>query len=173
MVRKSLLWLCLGTAAAAAAVNWLPGPSMSAAAGPVPSAQAAKAEARPEHAPEMRWAALPPREGLGQPAGELFLPQAWMVEQPGQAAAGAQAPPAKAAAPAMPYRIVGKFVQDDAAHILLAKGDELFSVRQGDSLDEGYRVVAIKPDHVTLLYVPLGIREELPLASTFIIDEPR
>jgi hypothetical protein len=123
----------------------------------------------------MRWSALPPRETLGPPAGELFSTQTWMSEQPGQAAAGAQAPPQPAAParPAMPYRIVGKFVQADAALILLAKGDELFSVRQGDSLDDGYRVVAIKPDHVTLLYVPLGIREELQLSSTFIIDDPR
>ena len=55
--------------------------------------------------------------------------------------------------------------------IVLAKGDAVLPVRVGDTLDDGYRVVSIRPDEVTLLYVPLGVRHTLRLGSTFIIDE--
>jgi hypothetical protein len=71
----------------------------------------------------------------------------------------------------MPYRVAGKLVQENRSQIVLAKGDAVFPVREGDTLEDGYRVVAIGRDHVTLLYLPLGMRETVPLSSPFAIDE--
>jgi hypothetical protein len=163
---KILLWLGVAIVIGAAA-NWLAVPSLDSGAGVVQAAKSDSVEARK---PDTRWAALPTREAIGKPAGELFFPHSWTPAAPAQttlAARGGTRP----AAPSMPYRVAGKVVAEGKPEIVLAKGDAVVSVREGDKLDDGYRVEAIRPDHVTLLYVPLGIREKLPIGSSFIIDE--
>jgi hypothetical protein len=72
----------------------------------------------------------------------------------------------------MPYRIAGKMIVEGSPQIVLAKGNAVVAVREGDSLDDGYRVESIKPDYVTLIYVPLGVRENLPVTWSFITDGP-
>jgi len=62
-------------------------------------------------------------------------------------------------------------MHEDRLQIVLAKGDAVFTVREGDTLEDGYHVVAIGRDHVTLLYLPLGVQETLPMTFTFLIDE--
>lgn len=66
----------------------------------------------------------------------------------------------------MPYRVAGQVAQGEGAQVVLATGDTILTVREGELLEGGYRVESIGPDSVTLLYVPLGVREKLPLDST-------
>lgn len=73
----------------------------------------------------------------------------------------------------MPYRVAGRVVHDGIAHVVLAKGDRVLTVRQGDSLDDGYRVESIGAQGVTLVYVPLGVPQELPMAVAFVEETPR
>jgi hypothetical protein len=160
---RLLLWLAIAGAAAAAAI-WLPAPAPA----PTPI-KTATAEARSERADE-RWRALPARNALGNPAGELFFPHAWVNPVPTQAAAGGQAPAAPPR-PALAYRVAGKLVLEDDEQIVLAKGDALFPVRRGDRLEDGYRVERIRGDHVLLLHLPRGVREKLDLPG-FVIDQP-
>lgn len=72
----------------------------------------------------------------------------------------------------MPYRVAGIVEHDGVAKIVLAKGDAVLAVEEGETLDGGYRVEAIGADEITLLYVPLGIRERLPLAASAARDVP-
>jgi hypothetical protein len=161
--RKSFLfWLGIGTAAATAA-TWLPMPPL-ASDEQRPARIEAQADNQAERA-QLRWASLPRREMIGAPSGEPFSPFTWTVAQ--LAATGSTAALSKAA---VPYRIAGKVIHE-AEEIVLAKGDRVITVREGDKLDDGYRVESIKADHVVLLNVPLGAREKLSLGSTFIIDE--
>jgi hypothetical protein len=172
--KRLLLWLSLGIVGAAAA-HWLLPSESGSSAGPTVQATPQKVQAREPKPAENRWSALPERETIGKPAGELFFPHSWAPPPPRVKPApkpAVQAPAPKPAPPPMPYRIAGKFVHDGAPHIVLAKGDSVVTVREGDRLDDGYRVEAIRADHVTLLYLPLGVREKLPLTLTFIIDEP-
>jgi hypothetical protein len=126
-------------------------------------------------AAEPRFAKLPRRESIGRPAGELFLPQSWSPPpaKPRSVAVkpAPPPPPEKPAAPPVPYRLVGKMVHEEQPQIVLAKGDAVFTVREGDTLDDGYRVVGIRADHVTLVYLPLDVQHTLRLQSSFIIDE--
>jgi hypothetical protein len=48
---------------------------------------------------------------------------------------------------------------------VLARDDRVFFVREGDTLEGGYRVEAIRPDGVTLVYTPLELRQHLAVAS--------
>ena len=166
--KRILLWLGIGTAAAGTAA-WLELSSNSSDM-PRPQVAVAKADTRPEPA-EPRWTKLPAREAIGKPAGELFFAPSWAP--PAVQAAGSSAPtaPVKPTPPPMPYRIAGKVIAEGEPRIVLAKGDAILTVREGDKLDDGYRIESIKRDHVILLYMPLGVREKLPINATFIIDE--
>lgn len=57
-------------------------------------------------------------------------------------------------------------VHGAAAQIVLARGDTVLTVSEGDTLEGGYRVEAIRPSGVTLVYVPLDVQHELPVLST-------
>jgi hypothetical protein len=65
----------------------------------------------------------------------------------------------------MPYRVAGAVTQDGTTQIVLARGDSVLTVREGDTLDGTYRVDAVTASHVSLTYLPLGIREDLPITS--------
>jgi hypothetical protein len=64
----------------------------------------------------------------------------------------------------MPYRVAGRVVHDGIAHVVLAKGDRVLTVRQGDTLEDGYRVQSIGAEGVSLVYLPLGVAQTLPAA---------
>jgi len=114
------------------------------------------------------FAQLPARETMGRQGGELFSSQSWMA--PAAPVAVEVAAPVKPALPLMPYRVAGQVVQDGSTHVILARGDAVLTVREGDTLEGGYRVEAIRPDRVTLLYLPLDARQELLTSSLLTID---
>jgi hypothetical protein len=71
----------------------------------------------------------------------------------------------------MPYRVAGRVFQDGALQIILARGDAVLTVREGDTLDGAYQVEKIQADSVTLVYLPLGVRTELPVNAALAFDE--
>jgi hypothetical protein len=121
-----------------------------------------------EHRASERFAALPSREPIGKARGELFGARSWAPPAAARAAAAhAAAPrvPEKPAAPPNPYRVAGQVVAADGMRIVLAKGDRVFQVRPGETLEDGYRVDSIAPHSVTFTYVPLGLKQELAIAG--------
>ena len=161
--KKKLLGWVVATAAAAGA--WLYfGPSPP----PQPEAQAPEKSFRAEPQPGGTPFGLPSREGLSRPRGELFASNAPPVRpaRPKSTKSEPEAPPpAPPVAPPMPYRVAGQVVHDGPPRVVLARDDRVFFVREGDTLEGGYRVEAIKPDGVTLVYTPLDMRQHLPVAS--------
>jgi hypothetical protein len=134
------------------------------------SAQPAKTEARTASS-DGRFAALPSRDAIGKPRGELFGFRSWAPSRP-VVRAGPAAAPAAPAPPPMPYRIAGQVVHDGTARVVLARDDRVLTVREGEMLDDNYRVESIKADGVTLVYLPLGVREQLPVTATLKLDTP-
>jgi hypothetical protein len=156
-------WLGLLGAATAMAL-WLvlePAPGSEIAEPPTISVQQDSQAAQPDG----RFAALPERETLGNERGQLFSA---LRTAPAAAARAATAPAAKSpqpAAPPMPYRVAGKVWHNGVAEIVLARGDRVYYVGEGEDLGDGYRVEAISKDQVTLLYVPLALKQNLPVLS--------
>ena len=66
----------------------------------------------------------------------------------------------------MPYRYAGKLVQGGQQSVLLAKGDMLFPVTEGETLDGAYRVESIGETQVTLTYLPLAREEHIAMDSS-------
>jgi len=133
-------------------------------------AQPAKTEARSSSS-DGRLAALPSRDAIGKPRGELFGFRSWAPSRPAARAAQVAAP--AAAPPPMPYRIAGQVVHDGTARVVLARDDRVLTVREGEMLDDNYRVESIRADGVTLVYVPLGVREQLPVTAAMTLDTPQ
>jgi hypothetical protein len=154
VTRKRLAILVVLGAAAIAASQWLPSPQS-------PSAnRLMDAPRHSEAAKPAPVAALPRREPLGKPAGQPFRAQSWELPAP-KAAAQSVAP----LRPPVPYRVAGTVTYAAMPEIVLVKGNRVVLVREGDTLDDGYKVDEVGPDHVTLVYLPSGSVERLPVAS--------
>jgi hypothetical protein len=110
--------------------------------------------------------ALPERAALGAPHAALFGAKSWQAQLATGAGAGAaQASPAPKVPP-MPYRYAGKSVHEGQTKVYLAKGERVFPIRTGDTLDGAYRVQEIESTRITLLYLPLGRKETIPVKSS-------
>jgi len=68
----------------------------------------------------------------------------------------------------MPYRFAGTLMQDGKLQVLLANGDAVIPVQQGDTIDGGYRVESIGEDQITLIYLPLRKKEVIPFFSSLL-----
>ena len=158
--KRILLWVSAAAVGSAALAQLLPGES------PVTRSTASKASPQEAAKPASeRFAALPSRDAIGKSQGELFGSRSW-APPPSVASRRSVAPvPEKPTAPPIPYRIAGQIVAADGMRVVLSKGDRVFEVRRGETLDEGFRVDAISPHSVTFTYVPLGLSQELQVAG--------
>ena len=164
MRKKRILGLLVVAGAGVVAASLLP-------ERPQPdSAQPAKTEARSVSS-DGRFAALPSRDAIGKPRGELFGFRSWAPSRP-VVRAGPAAAPAAPTPPPMPYRIAGQVVHDGTARVVLARDDRVLTVREGEMLDDNYRVESIRADGVTLVYLPLGVREQLTVTAAMKLDTP-
>jgi hypothetical protein len=162
-VRKKtiLSWVIIGGVVAATLL--LVAPPRNEASAPASAPRARVPQPGEQALRQDRFAALPSREAMGKPRGELFGPLA----PPVTARASAPRPEAAPApvAPPIPYRVAGQVVHDGAMHVILAKGDRVSTVRVGDVVDDSYRVEAITPDSVTLVYLPLKIAQQVQVSG--------
>ncbi|MDH4324125.1 MAG: cohesin domain-containing protein [Betaproteobacteria bacterium] len=168
--RTRFAWLALAGGAVAVAAYFAPAPAPS----PEPAPDSAVVSSAAERAADTPPAALPEREAIGKPRGEVFAQRSWVPPAPRRAApkAAVAEPPPPPPPPAMPYRVAGKVVYEGGANIVLAKGDRVLWVSEGETLPDGYRVDAITPDRVTLTYLPLGIAQHIAVASGLASEAP-
>jgi hypothetical protein len=117
-------------------------------------------------------ASLPERDAIGKPQGELFGPRSWVPALPAiaarQAVVEAPQPPS---APPIPYRIAGQVIGEDGTRVVLTKGDRVFEVREGQTLEEGFRLESISAHALKFVYEPLGMTQEMPVVG-FGLDLP-
>jgi len=108
--------------------------------------------------------ALPERSQLGELRTPLFASRSWQPPAP-KISTAPHVPPVPTAPP-MPYRYAGKLVLGGRQSVLLAKGDLLFPVNEGETLDGAYRVESVDEAEVTLMYLPLAREERIPVDSS-------
>src|SRR6266850_1644216 len=108
--------------------------------------------------------ALPERSRLGELRTPLFSSRSWQPPAP-KISTAPHVPPAPTAPP-MPYRYAGKLVEGGQQSVLLSKGDMVFPIHEGETLDGAYRVESIGETQVTLTYLPLAREERIPVDSS-------
>ncbi len=75
------------------------------------------------------------------------------------------APPPPPQAPPLPFRYIGKMIEDGKIVVFLARQDSNFAVRAGDRLGVDYQVDEIGPAAITLTYLPLGQKQTLAIGA--------
>ena len=88
---------------------------------------------------------------------DAFAPRNFSPVIPPQAAA-----PAKREAPPLPFKYLGKMVEDGKLSVFLSNGDESVAVHAGQRIGD-YRVDKITEAEVRFTYLPLKTKQSLPL----------
>jgi hypothetical protein len=70
--------------------------------------------------------------------------------------------PHKPVAPPLPFKYLGKMIEDGKLNVFLARGEESLSVRAGQKIGE-YRVDAVTDSEIVFTYLPLKTKQSLPL----------
>lgn len=101
----------------------------------------------------------------------LFATHSWYVPPPPPpppppAPAASLAPPIPTAPP-LPYLYIGSYKPDGAAAVFfLTKGDRVYDIHIGDTLDSTYSVDAFNGTQLLLTYKPLNIQQQLSVGGT-------
>ncbi|HTL26989.1 MAG TPA: hypothetical protein VL280_10250 [Burkholderiales bacterium] len=101
------------------------------------------------------------------PAAEQRATDPFAATRAPAASPPASQPPQPSApvAPALPFRYLGKAVEDGQVAVFLERGNENYSVAQGGQAGRDYRVEQITDASVTFTYLPLGQRQTLAVPA--------
>lgn len=66
-------------------------------------------------------------------------------------------------APPLPFEYLGRVVSEGRIRVFLAQADQNFVVGAGERINAEYRVHRIREDAIELTYLPLGVRQTLPI----------
>ncbi|WP_194792466.1 hypothetical protein [Pseudomonas sp. UFMG81] len=110
-----------------------------------------------------------PAMAAAQASKDLFPAQQWTVpqtlatvtEQPVIAAPVVVAP----TAPELPFQFVGRLGDRDDLQVFLQSGEKLYVVRQGDVIDDTYRLDRVSATELSLVYLPLHQSQTLSVGS--------
>jgi hypothetical protein len=118
--------------------------------------------------------AIPERQALGQSQSPLFESQNWLPPPPkptpAERAKAARPPPP--VAPPLPYTFAGRLIHDGKLSLLLAKGDDVIAVKEGQTLDGVYKVESITQTQITLVYLPLNQKQTIPVITGLAATPP-
>lgn len=115
----------------------------------LPAAAAARAPAA--------VAALPTKAEAA-PLPDPFRTHSWYIAPPPPPAAQPVAPP-------LPFKYMGKVIEDEEIRVFLAHQGRHLIVRQGDKLDRNYVVEAIDGNRMRIRYLPLNEEQVLAIGG--------
>jgi hypothetical protein len=65
-------------------------------------------------------------------------------------------------APPLPFTYLGRYGEGEARVVILARGDRMYTVGEGEVIDNQYRVDRISGATVGLTYLPMNVQQSLP-----------
>lgn len=160
--QRALMWI--GFLGVSAVLAWAPGRWFGQAPEDNATLQGAAAPAKVAmHAQSAAPKAARPA------ARNLFPSQRWsaaptlakVTEQPMAVAPLIVAP----AAPVLPFQFVGRLDDRQDQQIFLQDGEKLYVVRQGDVIEDTYRIEQISATELSLVYLPLHLSQTLSVGS--------
>jgi hypothetical protein len=126
----------------------------------------AKAVAATQAADKAASAAVPTsaRVADASKAGAIFSTHSWYVAPPPPAyvAPPPPPPPPPPTAPPLPFVFLGSYTPSgDATVFFMTRGDRVYDIKVGDTVDGIYLVESAKGGQLTFLYKPLNQRQTL------------
>jgi hypothetical protein len=64
-------------------------------------------------------------------------------------------------APPMPFTYLGRYEDAPTRLVILVKGERMYTVAEGDVIENTYRIEKVMPGQVELTYMPLNIKQSL------------
>lgn len=150
---------------AAAAVAFIAAVAGEGQRGEPAEAYAAVPQAAPPPAPPMprvEFERLERARHADVKVGSAFGPTSWFVAPPPPPPKPVvHAPPPAPVAPPMPFAFLGRYEEDGARVILLVKGDRIYTVSEGEVIENTYRVERLTGSQLEMTYLPLNTRQTL------------
>jgi hypothetical protein len=152
-------------AVCASAVALISGCDSSAASSPRIAALPATAPQRPSP-PAIRQIPAAREPAADAAITNVFAATSWQPAAPpppapSTAPATAAVMPAPPVAPPLPFRFLGRYGDGDSLIVMLVKGEQLYLVSAGDTIDDAYRVDRVSATMVELTYLPLNLKQSL------------
>jgi hypothetical protein len=72
-------------------------------------------------------------------------------------------PSRPAVAPPLPFRYVGRLLQNGKLEVLLMRGERLFSLAAGDRIGDEYLVERVGESSISFTYLPLKTKQHMDL----------
>lgn len=165
--QRAVTWI--GFLGLSAAVAWAPGHWFGDEPGEVADVAIA-GQARSHLAAQAEDKDSPRGKAAKAATRDLFPAQHWnkpqslatVTEQPAVAAPAVAAAPT---APLLPFQFVGRLGDRDDMQVFLQSGEKLYVVRQGDVIDDTYRLVHVSATELSLVYLPLHQPQTLSVGS--------
>jgi hypothetical protein len=155
----------LALAAAATGIACFVAPEHRPALEPQAKPAAAESVRAAERAPQGSTSRLPARQTLRNARADPFAARSWAPPPPPPPPQVLTEGPPAPVAPPNPYRFAGTAHYGGSLKAVLAAGDRIHAVRQGELLDGLYEVLSVRRDSVTLLYTPLGVEQQIAFAE--------
>jgi hypothetical protein len=132
---------------------------------PVPGQPKQPEQPRIELAPLQRQAA--PAEA-DMPASHAFRSMSWYVPPPPPPPPPPPKPmpPPPPSAPPMPFSFLGRYEEGETRIILLVRGERIYTVSEGEVIDNTYRVGRLTSGQLELTYLPLDIKQTISAGGT-------
>ena len=80
------------------------------------------------------------------------------------ASAAGSGAPAGPTVPPLPFRYVGKMIEDGKLSVFVARGDDSFTLQKGQKIDD-YRVDQVSESSVVFTYLPMKQKQELNIPA--------
>ncbi|TMH21005.1 MAG: hypothetical protein E6H70_00115 [Betaproteobacteria bacterium] len=157
--RIAVLIALLAGAAAWVAID-LRGPAAPTSA-KAPASGAPQDPERSAAASQAKPPGIPARSVLGRIAADPFSAQSWL---PRRKPAVVSAPP-DPVTPPLPYRFAGQFHRESGIEVYVARGEEIYPVKAGDTLDGQYKVDSVSATEVSFIYLPSGARQTVQFSA--------
>jgi hypothetical protein len=99
-------------------------------------------------------------------AGDLFASSSWTLPPPPLPPPPPPPRPAAPTAPPLPFTFLGSFAAEGApATFFLTRGDRVYDVKVGDTVDSDYTLDALEGSNLIFTYKPLQTRQSLGLGG--------
>ena len=121
-------------------------------------AEAFLVEGKPAQSQEIDIARIEQSRGGEAPSGDPFAPRSFGATQ-----APVKAERARAEAPLLPFRYMGRLIDNGKEEILLLNGAEQYAAAPGDKLGSDYRLDKVTGSTLVFTYLPLKTKQTLDI----------
>ncbi|MBI0410269.1 MAG: secretion system X translation initiation factor [Nitrosomonadaceae bacterium] len=99
------------------------------------------------------------RRKFSAQAGDIFSRKSWAPPPPSPKESGPPPPPP------LLFKYLGKVMEGEETRVFLSLSDRNYIVKQGESIDNRYRVDEVNEQMITFTYLPLGAKQTLFIAD--------